>query len=134
MIFITHIPKCINSKYNINTASFFKSYEYFKEFDFYYWGDVKEFHIKDITIIKALDIVSNNRKEKSIKKAVFENHIYQVSTNKRYNHKLIEIFTNHISDPNFTVRFISLELTNNTMSNIDYENIDMLLKFIQKIF
>lgn len=128
-----NIPKP-NKKinYSINMASFFIKYPYFKEFDFYYWEDAVLFYEKDITIAKALDTVMNNRKEKSIKKAINQNYLEQLSNGNIYYNTVISLFTKLIKDPNLVVKYIRLYICSIRFSTVDTTNISSLIPFLQQ--
>jgi hypothetical protein len=127
-----NIPSHPNRKLNSSTASFFLTYKNFKEYEFYHWINPQSFDIQDITIAKALEMVANNRKEKSIKKAVYQNYISQIQTNRKFYHELISIFCSHIKDPNILVRFIDLDIITANFMSIDLEHIKYLILFLQE--
>jgi hypothetical protein len=126
-----NIPSYPNKKLNSSTASFFLTYKNFKEYEFYRWINPQKFNVKNITIKKALEMVTNNRKEKSIKKAVYHNYTYQIQNNHKFYHELISIFSKHIKDSNILVRFIDLDITAYNFTPIDLEHINYLILFLQ---
>jgi hypothetical protein len=126
------IPPYSNRKLNTATASFFLKYKNFKEYEFYHWVNPKRFDIKDITIADALKMTSINRKEKSIKKAIYQNYIYQVQNNNKFYHALISIFCKHIKDPNILVKFIDLDIAILDFMPVDLQHIEDLIIFLQE--
>jgi hypothetical protein len=129
-----NIPSYLNRKLNTLTASFFLKYKNLKEYEFYHWINPQRFDIKDITIEKALEMITNNRKEKSIKKTVYQNYIYQMQNNHEFYHTLISIFCKHIKDPNILVKFIELDMTIVDFVLVDLKHIEALLLFLQEYY
>lgn len=81
----------------------------------------------DITI-KALNIVSNNRREKSVKRSVYKNHELQIRFGKSYNFKLVSLFTSKIEDPNILSSILDLNLESFLV--LYRINVDLFIKFL----
>ena len=124
----------LNKNNLIHKISFFLKYPYFKEYEFYYWNNPKRFNIKNIDIQKALTIVLDFRKEKSIKKAIYKNYIFQINKNKLYYSELLNIFCKKIKDPNLLLKYIDLDINMIHFSHIDIKNFDKLIDFLQDYY
>ena len=105
------IPHHPNEKLDIKKAAFFFRHKNLKEFEFYNWIDLQYFPgDRDLNIDKAFEIIINNRKEKSLKKAVFNNYKIQMEDNQQYAPYLAILFIKKIKDINILVRFLKLSL------------------------
>lgn len=125
-----NIPPKDGITYNAYDANFFMSNRFFKTFDFSYWHDADRYHLKDITIEKALKLVIHNRKEKSVKRALYRKYTQQIEI-KAFHHLLISVFAKHIEDPNLLVRAINMPVTQNEFSKINIETIEKLILFLK---
>jgi hypothetical protein len=126
-----NIPFVEDKKINIPMAIFFQTYCDLDEFDFYYWEDVAMVYEKALTIPTALNKISNNRKEKSIRKAIFSNYQEQREDNYKYRHILLNLFSKNIQDCNLLLKYINLPICSKDFSAIDLKNIKELLHFLQ---
>ena len=123
-----NIPNQTNEKLNIKKASFFFRHKNLKEFEFYNWIDLQYLpNDRDLNIDKAFEIIINNRKEKSLKKAVFNNYKIQMEDNQQYAPYLAMLFIKKIKDINILVRFLKLSLHK---YNILKYNVALLLDFL----
>lgn len=96
---------------------FFLKNKSLKEFDLLYWDRIAYSTLfattENLTVKKALRILSNLRKEKSVKKVIYDNYCNrQWSKYIRFNSALIESFTQEIEDTNILVNLLQLEFSN----------------------
>ena len=114
-VFGYFIPKRDNI--TLMSAQFFLSNTLLKEYNFYLWDDLKLLPKSISQIHEALLYVLQGRREKSIKKALFQNHQKQIDTYNHFKTVLINVVLVCIDDVNFIV-----ELFN---SNLYVENINI---------
>ena len=120
---------------NLDEYCYFVKYNNLLDLDFYKWKNV-DILPKDekLTIIKALDFVMNYRKEKSLKKLVFDNYKFQMREYNFYNFIYIYSITRSIKDINVLNRMIALDF-NLYMSYTNYPmNLYQFIKFLTKYF
>ncbi len=102
------IPYPSNGITSLKQITFFLKNKHLKEFGFYNWksmyGLLNETS-ESIDIDTALKTISNFRKEKSVRRAVYVNYQNQYAFEPRY----IEILTRAIEDPNILVKFLKLD-------------------------
>lgn len=103
------IPTDKNQKTTLKMGEFFLKNRHLKSVAFYYWKDLSLFH-SDINITQALQIISNNRKEKSVKRALYHNHLRQITNRNKFDYRFIQVFTKKIKDPNLLVKFLQLDI------------------------
>ena len=130
-----NIPTTKNKKLTLRTGSFFLRNKHLKSFEFFYWQNTNQFKSNvDIDTYQALKIISNNRKEKSVKKAVYQNFLNQIDYKKRFNYSFIQIFTDKIKDPNLLVRFLELKLYYIDLDEYDNKDIKSFIDFLQTVY
>ncbi|MEA2017150.1 MAG: PcfJ domain-containing protein [Campylobacterota bacterium] len=128
-----NIPTSKNKKLTLRTGSFFLKNPHLKSYEFYYWQNTNQFDSKnEIDTTEELSVIANNRKEKSVKKAVYQNFINQIEDEKKFHYSFIQIFTNKIKDPNMLVKFLQLKLYNIEIGEYDIDCIyNLLLDFLK---
>jgi len=95
---------------SLNMATFFLKNKHLKSFDLYFWKDINQFHKNEcIDVIQAIKKVSNNRNEKTVKKAIYKNYCYQLEEYESFNSSFIEVFTEKISDPNLLTKLLQFD-------------------------
>ncbi len=120
----------IIDKYTINHARFFLTYPHFKEFDFFYWNEVENFHEENVTIADVLNHLINHRQEKSVKKALYQNYIQQIK-NKKFHYGFLRFISQEIIDPNLLVKVIATDLSKFKFSEIDLGNVKLMIGFLK---
>jgi hypothetical protein len=98
-----------NEACDLARMSFILKHKVLRGVEFYYWEDISIF-TKDIDIQGVLAIISNFRREKSVKKAVYLSYIEQMKRGNMFNDFFIESFTRSIKDPNILVKCLNLQL------------------------
>jgi hypothetical protein len=98
----------INEVWDLKRVSFILKHKALRGIEFYHWEDISIF-TKDIDIEGVLAIISNFRKEKSVKKAVYQNYIEQMKGEDMFDDFFIELFTRKIEDPNILVKCLNLQ-------------------------
>jgi len=120
----SNLIKCINTNYkqldlptsekvrlDVEKASFFFQHRHLRDLDFYYWLDLQ--YIPDDTdlhIDSAFKIILNNRKEKSVKKALFNNYNYQLEKYGYYSTYPVMQFIEKIEDVNILTKLLRLDI------------------------
>lgn len=96
--------------------SFFLQYPHLKEYNFLTWQELFLLpNDKPLSIRKALDYILNYRKEKSLQKAVFRNHTWQISITKKYYFSYVRCVCKYISDVNIATRMVSFTFESDDM-------------------
>jgi len=130
-----NLTQKLTYKEKIPIAEFFIKYPYFKEFDFFFWKNPFILHKKDITIQKALLEVINNRKEKSIRKAIFKNYQNQLKSTACgetiFQWKVINLFCKEIKDPNLLSKLIGSDILLNINFSIQEQDQLELIAFLK---
>ncbi|QKJ26121.1 hypothetical protein ACBT_0136 [Aliarcobacter cibarius] len=129
-----------NSKVALKTSNL-KEYCYFikhnnlLDLEFFKWKNV-EILPKDekFTILKALDFVMNYRKEKSLKKLVFDNYKFQMKEYKSYDLVYIYSITRNIKDINILNRMMNLDFYLHREYINHPTNLCQFIKFLTKNF
>ncbi len=128
-----NIPTTQKHKITLDSGAFFLKNKHLKSYEFYYWENTKL--LKDeITINQALQIVSNNRKEKSVKKAVYKNFLDQLDNGIKYNYDFVMFFTKKIKDPNLLVKFLKLELYHIYLDSDEKQCMMSFFNFLQEYY
>lgn len=127
-----NIPTSKNKKLSLRAGSFFLKNKHLKSFEFFYWQNTNQFSSsKDIDTTEALNIIANKRKEKSVKKAVYQNFISQIGDEKKFHYSFIQIFTNKIKDPNMLVKFLQLKLYHIEIDEYDIDAFNSFIDFLK---
>ena len=127
-----YIPMPINKKAELNAIAFFLQNKHLKDYELIYWRNIKQFdNLDNVTLKTAFSIILNNRKEKSLKKAIYTNFLNQVDYDESFNDALIKIFINKIDDINILVRLLKLDIYNNDFI-YDYADIGAFIDFLKK--
>ena len=100
---------------SIEELVFFMKHTHLKEYSFLFWQEHeldnlpknKPFFIRD-----ALNYVLNNRKEKSLIKAVYINYEKQIKSKHKYRFLYIRCICKYISDTNIASRMVDFKLLN----------------------
>lgn len=117
---------------SIEEFSFFLINTHLKDKDFYSWGNIELLPTdKPLTIIDALMFVSNNRKEKSLKRFILNDYSKQLKKNSSYDFIYIYTLCKFIKDINILIRFLNIDLTHDLNALEDkysfYEFIEFLV-------
>ncbi|MEA3554015.1 MAG: PcfJ domain-containing protein, partial [Campylobacterota bacterium] len=120
---------------NIETleqVSFFAYSKHLKEFDFYYWEKIGFLPSnQNLTINDALRYVANSRKEKSLKKAIFENYQEQM-IDKSYYFLYPYCIAKYIKDINIANRLIDLDLNMYFKEIVNHNSLELFLIYLVK--
>lgn len=127
-----NIPIPPSEKITYKKVSFFFKHRNLKDFEFYRWKNIELLtYDKYLTTDKVLKTITDSRKEKSFKKAVYKNYQKQVKSGSRISMVAIEEFSLKIKDPNMIVKFLRLDLHRfeyGVKSILDF----LLLKYSEK--
>ena len=122
------IPKSEKIKLDIGKAPFFFQHKYLKDFEFYYWLNLQYIpDDADLHIDSAFKIILNNRNEKSVKKALFNNYNYQLEKHGYYATYLFMQFIKKIEDANILTKLLRLDIYH---LNIEKYYIGLFLDFL----
>ena len=105
-----NLPMSEHEPLDIDSAHFFLRNKHLKNFDFYRWMDIDSLPTIEMTLEKALKIISNHRKEKSVRKTIYNNYCLQKRESDVIHTSLIEAFTKEIGDPNILVQLLQLNI------------------------
>jgi hypothetical protein len=103
-----NLPQHADKKMTMDMIIFFLKNRHLKEFEFYYWSETWRLCDRDFTVNDALLHIANYPKEKSIKRALYNNYNYQLENNMRFISIFIDAFTHSIEDINIIVKLIEL--------------------------
>ncbi len=104
------IPYDKNKIGTLTQISFFLRNKHLKSADYFYWKEQDVFlENKDthFDLAKGLAKISNHRKEKSVKKAVYTEYLRQMEEDRSFHPGDIYILSKTIADPNILIRFLS---------------------------
>jgi hypothetical protein len=109
------------SKVRQKEIYFFLNHINLKEKEFINWKNADLLVGENLTIQAALIELTNNKKYKSVKKAIFRNYQVQIQSSNTFNPLLNYLATSKIDDPNFIVELIDMEYINNDkyLTNLD---------------
>jgi len=127
-----NIPHSKGKELNLKMASFFLKNSHLQDFDFYYWSDVDALGDKEIDIKSALSLVSNGKKEKSVKKAIYQNYMNQMNENQKFYSTFIEIFTENIEDINILVALLGIRFERSSVGYIEKDALRSLIVFLKE--
>lgn len=106
----SHISLIKECRY-LDEAVFFLKYPNLIEFEFYRWRDADNLPSdRELTILGALEHISNHRKEKSLKKAIYANYRWQMKIYGDYCFAYIYAVTKYIKDVNIARRMARFDL------------------------
>lgn len=125
-------PLPINQTINCHLISFFLRYPHFKEFDFYFWDNVKPLPKEVGTISEALVYLLQGRNEKSVKKALFNNYRMQRETFNHFQSILITVICKTIQDHNHLVALLSNTLYCEGLTEEEAPFLERLILFLKK--
>lgn len=117
------------SKIREKQIYFFLNHINLKDKEFFNWRHGDLLKGENLTIQTALIELANNKKYKSVKKAIFKNYQFQMEESKKFNPLLTYLSTSKIDDPNFIVELINMEYINNDKF-LDKLERSALLEFI----
>lgn len=118
---------------NMEMAIFFFKNNHLKDIDFYYWHDISKFKGKEVSINEALSIISNYSKVKSVKKALYQNYIFQLESFGEFDSTFIEAFFENIDDINILSKLLILQFDYRFEHMYDYkEELNELIVFFKK--
>lgn len=106
-----NIPYPTDDMTSLKKIKFFLKHKHLKDISFYRWKDIEMIQDKtfqDIDINTALQMISNFRTEKSVRKAVYVNYVNQINNDYEFDPRYIDIYTKTIEDPNILVKFLAL--------------------------
>lgn len=137
------IYRCIDMPYEngkkttLGRVSFFLQHTIFKSAEFYLWrdfeyvlGSVKE----PLDIKSALMLCSHSRKEKSVKKAVYQFYHRHMEDHFLFEPFYIYVMTQRIQDPNLLVGFLDYELFEVLNLEWDREDLDAFILFLKQYY
>ena len=128
-----NIPYSKEKELNLAMASFFLKNKHLKDFDFYYWDRIDGINGNEIDVTTALLQISNDREEKSIKKALYENYCNQMGNHGRFHSFFIEAFTKVLKDPNIRVELLSIDFEYQFLKNtVNAKSLTSMIAFLSQ--
>lgn len=113
---------------------YFVKYSHLREFDFYYWKNVDLLpQNENLTVNDALNYVINNRKEKSLKKAVFAHYKEEMIEN-RYYFLYPFCVSKYIQDVNIATRLLKLNFYIYFKGLINHNSLEYFLQYLTKCY
>ena len=100
-----------NKKLTLAKILFFLRHKYLKSTEYYYWKEIDALlpdENRSYDIAQGIAKISNYRKERSVKRAVYAEYLRQMSGEHYFHPGCINIFSRTIEDPNILVRLLSL--------------------------
>ncbi len=120
---------------SLQDISFFLAYSHLKEYGFVAWQEAFLLpNDKPLGIRQALEYILNYRKEKSLKKAVFEDYEKQICTTKKYNFHYINSVCRYISDVNIATRMVTLKFKDDFAVNRSYAGVEKLFAYLTQTY
>jgi len=117
----------------IEDLDFFIQNPYLKEFDFIYWQNIYILPHKDEQYIdENLLYIQNNRKEKSLKKAVYEDYKYQLRKYESYNFIYPYSICKYIKDTNIATKFLELDLYSYFKELVNQNALEYFFEYLVK--
>ncbi len=129
------VPDSRDKFLSLTAASFFLKRKHLKDFDLYYWDSVGDLNGDVIYIDTAFRQILNNRKEKSIQKALYKNYLNQIDQYGKFYSFLIDDFTKIIRDANIIVNFLKIDFDYNYLDNLfDKKDIYQVISFLKNFY
>ncbi len=108
-----------NKKLTLGKILFSLRHKYLKSSEYYYWKEIDALlpdKNRSYDIAQGIARISNGRKERSVKRAVYTEYLRQMNNERFFHPGLINTFSRTIEDPNILVRLLSL----NSLRNIEH--------------
>ena len=125
------IPYSTDGTTSLGEIIFFLKHKHLKDISFYRWKNIEKIqngNLGDMDIYRALKIVSNFRREKSVKRAIYSYYINQMQHEGTFDPDYIDLFTDIIKDPNILVKFLKLDYSSWEYSASEMEPMILFLK------
>jgi len=100
-----------NKKLTLGKILFFLRHRYLKSTEYYYWKEIDALlpdENRSYDITQGIARISNGRKERSVKRAVYAEYLRQMDEEHFFHLGLINTFSRTIEDPNIFVRLLTL--------------------------
>ncbi len=116
---------------------FFLKHSHLKEYDFFYWSNFLIFaeRSKEYPSVQLmLDFVFNHRREKSIRKAYYKAYANSMDVRGKYNHIADYIFSRYITDRNFLLALINMniEVKHKIFNDTSMQTVANLIEFLKE--
>lgn len=121
-----------NINLNYQIIQFFGMHPWLKEFDFYFWEDVKQLPKEATTIQNAFDYLLKGRNEKSIKRALYQNYQMQLHQYHYFKTTLINTIIETIKDSNFVAELLNRDLHCKGITLSEEQHLKQLILFLQR--
>lgn len=130
-----HVPTLGDQTHlNIDILSLFWNHPWLKEGDFHLWEDVDQLPKVNQTIESALLYLVRNRNEKSIKKALYKNYLYQIKEHNSFKTTLINPILATFNDANHIVKLLTHNLNRKEIILQDEPDIMQFLLFLKHYY
>jgi hypothetical protein len=126
------VPKVKNI--TTKSAQFFLANTHLKEYGFYLWDDTKQLPKSVSKVEEGLLFLLQNRKEKSIKKAIFQNYQNQIQTHNHFKTVLINVVLACIEDVNFICELLNRNLYTKYINISEELFVKQFIFFLKKYY
>lgn len=117
-----------SDRINKKQFSFVLNHYNLRDLKFMKWTSTDYLTEESYTIETALEKIANEKKAKSVKKAIFENYENQMKHTKKFNPNFLNVVTLKIADVNHIVTLLKLENTHDYFE--DYELLEKFFSFL----
>ena len=128
------LPMLKDKELSLTAAIFFLKNRHLREFEFYFWDDIDELPLIELSIEDALGYVSHYRSEKSVKRSVYQNYLQQLVDNKKYNFTFVEVFCKNIKDSNILSMLLQLKLKPFLYKDISRDGLREMIIFLKQYY
>lgn len=128
----SNILKSVNS---LEEFEFFLINDKLIDLDFFYWKNINLLpKNKELSVLNAIDFITDYRKEKTLKKNILLNYKNQMKQNKSYTFIYIYSITRCIKDINILNRMILIDLKPHLDEMSDFYSLFVFIKFLSSKF
>lgn len=105
-----------------------------KNYDFFYWKNVEILQKNILDINEALLLIAHFPKEKSVKKALYKNYLFQINEYGVFHWVFINVICSFIKDVNILVQFLELEIDYSKHEYMSYYSIHEFVLFLKEYY
>ena len=116
----------------LSMITFFLENKHLKLVDFFYWDGVEMLEVDGANIQHALHTIAYFPKARSVKKALYQNYMYQLETYGRFSSSFISLFCKHIKDVNLLTKLLHVRVDHVNYGAIEDECLEALLLFLKR--
>lgn len=126
------LPKAVEQCRTLDQASVFLAYPNLNDFEFVYWEHLDLLPSdRSLSILEAFEFLSNARKEKSFKKALYFHYNALLHKQDKFDYGLIFVVSRCIKDVNIAKRMIKIDMKQHFRDK-DIMDIGAYMEFLSK--